>query len=117
MKKSVLIVEDDPIIADAMARLVEDNLDCSTATAGSVARAMALLDADADADVGLGILDVEVSDGVSFPIAEELAHRHIPFIFISGSDPRRVPADLAAAPFFRKPVFPDHFLRVVRPYV
>jgi DNA-binding NtrC family response regulator len=115
MKKSVLIVEDDPIIADAMARLVEDNLDCSTETAGSVARAMALL--DADSDVGFGILDVEVADGESFPIAEELAHRHIPFIFISGSDPRRVPADLAAAPFYRKPVFPDHFLQVVRPYV
>ena len=115
MKKSVLIVEDDPIIADAMARLVEDNLDCNAATAGSVARAMTLL--DADADVGFGILDVELSDGVSFPIAEELAHRHIPFIFVSGSDPRRVPADLAAAPFFRKPVFPDNFLIVVRPYV
>jgi DNA-binding NtrC family response regulator len=113
MKKSVLIVEDNPIIAQAMARLVEDDLGCSTETAGSVAGAMALL----DADVGFGILDVEVSDGVSYPLAEELAHRHIPFIFVSGSDPRQVPADLAGAPFFRKPMFPDHFLQVVRPYV
>jgi len=113
MKKSVLIVEDDPIIAQAMARLVEDNLDCCTETAGSVASAMALL----DADVGFGILDVEVADGVSYPVAEELAHRHIPFIFVSGSDPRQVPADLAAAPFFRKPIFSDDFLDVVRPYV
>ena len=113
MKKSVLIVEDDPIIAHAMARLVEDNLDCSTETAGSVASAMALI----DADVGFGILDVEVADGVSYPVAEELAHRHIPFIFVSGSDPQQVPADLAAAPFFRKPMFPDDFLKVVRPYV
>ena len=113
MKKSVLIVEDDPIIADAMARMVEDNLDCSTTTAGSVASAMALL----DADVGFGILDVEVADGVSYPVAEALVHRHIPFIFVSGSDPRQVPADLAGAPFFRKPIFPDHFLQVVRPYV
>jgi CheY-like chemotaxis protein len=113
MKKSVLIVEDDPIIAHAMARMVEDNLDCSTTTAGSVAGAMALL----DADVGFGILDVEVADGVSYPVAEELAHRHIPFIFVSASDPRQVPAELAATPFFRKPIFPDHFLNVVRPYV
>jgi CheY-like chemotaxis protein len=113
MKKSVLIVEDDPIVAQAMARLVEDNLDCSTETAASVAGAMALL----DADVGFGILDVEVADGVSFPVAEELAHRHIPFIFVSATDPRQVPADLAEAPFVRKPIFPDHFLEVVRPYV
>jgi len=113
MKKSVLIVEDDPIIAQAMARLVEDNLDCSTETAGSVASAMALL----DGDVGFGILDVEVADGVSYPVAEELVHRHIPFIFISGSDPRQVPADLAAAPFFRKPIFTNDFLEVMRPYV
>src|SRR4051812_25507272 len=103
MKKSVLIVEDNPIIADAMARLMEDNLDCSTETAGSVASAMALLDID---DVGFGILDVEVADGVSYPVAEELAHRHIPFIFVSASDPRQVPEDLAGAPFFRKPMFP-----------
>jgi DNA-binding NtrC family response regulator len=113
MKKSVLIVEDDPIIAQAMARLVEDNLDCSTETTGSVAGAMALL----DAGVGFGILDVELADGLSFPVAEELAHRHIPFIFVSGTDPSQVPTDLAAAPFFRKPIFPDHFLKVVRPYV
>jgi DNA-binding NtrC family response regulator len=113
MKKSVLIVEDDPIIAHAMARLVEDDLGCSTETAGSVASAMALL----DADVGFGILDVEVADGVSYPVAEELAHRHIPFIFVSGSDPQQVPAELAATPFFRKPIFPDDFLKVVRPYV
>jgi DNA-binding NtrC family response regulator len=113
MKKSVLIVEDDPIVAVAMARLVEDNLDCITTTAGSVAGAMALLDADVD----FGILDVEVADGLSFPLAEELAHRHIPFIFVSGSDPRQVPTELATTPFFRKPIFPDHFLDVVRPYV
>src|SRR5260221_13647647 len=113
MKKSVLIVEDDPIIAQAMARLVEDDLGCSTTTAGSVAGAMALLDADVD----FGILDVEAADGVSYPVATELAHRHIPFIFVSGSDPRQVPADLAAAPFLRKAMFPDHSLTDVRPYV
>jgi DNA-binding NtrC family response regulator len=113
MKKSVLIVEDDPIIAQAMARLVEDKLDCSTETAGSVASAMALL----NADVGFGILDVQVADGVSYPVAEELTHRHIPFMFVSASDPRQVPPDLAAAPFFRKPIFTDDFLEVVRPYV
>jgi CheY-like chemotaxis protein len=113
MKKSVLIVEDDPIIADAMARLVEDNLDCNTTTAGTAAGAMALLDADVD----FGILDVQVADGTSYPVATELAHRHIPFIFVSGSDPRQLPADLAGTPFFRKPIFPEHFLQVVRPYV
>jgi CheY-like chemotaxis protein len=113
MKKSVLIVEDDPIIAGAMARLVEDNLHCSTTTAGSVAGAMALL----DADVGFGILDIEVAGGTSYPVATELAHRHIPFIFVSGSDPRQVPEDLAGTPFFRKPIFPEHFLQAVRPYV
>src|SRR5262249_60871493 len=104
--------EEAPIMAPAMARLVEENLDCNTETAGSVASAMALL----DGDVGFGILDVEVADGVSYPVAEELVHRHIPFIFISGSDPRQVPADLAAAPFFRKPIFTNDFLEVMRPY-
>jgi CheY-like chemotaxis protein len=100
MKKSVLIVEDNPLIADAVATLVEDSLDCAAFVVPSVGEAMTLVDQRID----FGILDVEVSDGLTYPLAARMLQHHIPFLFMSGSDPKHVPSDLAAVPFLRKPV-------------
>ncbi len=106
----MLIVEDDPLIAHAMAEMVEDNLGCAIAAAGSVAQAMGIL----LSQVGFGILDVELADGLSFPLASRMMQAGIPFVFVSGSDPRRVPASLASVPFFRKPVLSDDILAAAR---
>jgi DNA-binding NtrC family response regulator len=106
MKKRVLIVEDNPLIADAVAVLVEESLDCDTLMVPTVEEAMALLDAQVD----LGILDVEVVDGLTYPLAARMMQHQIPFLFMSGSDPKKVPSDLASAPFLRKPVPPDALL-------
>ncbi len=99
-KKRVLIVEDNPIIAGSVAALVEDSLDCDTLVVATVEEAMALLDVHVD----LGILDVEVADGLTYPLAARMLQHQIPFLFVSGSDPKIVPSDLASAPFLRKPV-------------
>jgi CheY-like chemotaxis protein len=95
MKKRVLIVEDNPVIADAVAELVEESLDCDTLM---------------DAQVDFGILDVEVADGLTYPLAARMMQHQIPFLFMSGSDPKKVPSELASAPFLRKPVPPDTLL-------
>jgi DNA-binding response OmpR family regulator len=100
MKKCVLIVEDNPLLADAVAATVEDSLDCAAVVVPSVREAMALFDRHVD----FAILDVEVADGLTFPLAVRLIQRRIPFLFLSGSDPKKVPPDLAEVPFLRKPV-------------
>jgi CheY-like chemotaxis protein len=100
MKKFVLIVEDNPLIADAVASLVEESLPCDAVVVPSVKEAMELIDQQID----LGILDVEVADGLTYPLAARMLQHRIPLLFVSGSDPKKVPPDLAGVPFLRKPV-------------
>lgn len=79
---SVLIVEDEPIIA----MMLEEYLDLLghdvTGTADNVSEALAIVDGGG---FDLAILDVSLRDGVEcWPVADALAARKIPFILASG---------------------------------
>ena len=113
MRKKILIVEDDPLLADALAMLVEDDLACTPMMADSVSGALPLL---SDA-VDLALLDVEVRDGVTYPLASRLIGQGVPVLFVSGSDPARVPSDVSRVPFLRKPVPPTQLLSAARQYL
>lgn len=55
----------------------------------------------------LGILDVNLRDGTSEPIARELQSRACPFFFLTGySSPQMLPADLLVVTRLTKPVDP-----------
>ena len=112
-KGRVLIVEDDPLIATLVAMMVESELAYETVTAHSVAKAVDLI----DARTSLGVLDVEVEDGLTFPLAFTLLRRGIPCVFVSASDPAKVPPELALTPFLRKPVSPRDLLAAARQYL
>lgn len=111
MGKRVLIVEDDALVADQLAALVEDQLDCVPLVTGSVHDAMTLIDVD------FGFIDIELPDGPAFSVANRLRERGVPFVFVSASDPTRVPADLANAPFLRKPVAAPTLLAAARAHL
>lgn len=111
MEKRVLIVEDDALVADQLAELVEDQLNCVPLVTGSLEAALTLTDVD------FGFIDIELPDGSAFPLAGQLLKRGIPFVFVSASDPARVPAELAAAPFLRKPVTPPTLLAAARAHL
>jgi len=111
--KNVLIVEDNPLLADAYASIVEDTLGCAALTAASSSEAFSLLEAAID----LALLDVEVSDGVTYPLAEHILARNIPVVFVSASDPAKVPRQLAQAPFLRKPILPSDLLAAAKRYL
>jgi DNA-binding response OmpR family regulator len=49
------------------------------------------------------VLDVNLADGLSYPVARELTGRAVPYVIVSASDVRDVPEDLRAAPFLAKP--------------
>lgn len=108
MGKRVLIVEDDTLVADQLAALVEEQLDCVPLVTGSARDALAF------GDVDFGFLDITVTDGQTFVIANRLRERGVPFVFVSASDPARLPADLATAPFLRKPVAAPALLAAAR---
>lgn len=111
MGKRVLIVEDDALVADQLAALVEDQLECVPLVTGSVRDAMALV------DVHFGFIDIELPDGPAFAVAGRLRERGVPFVFVSASDPERVPAELANAPFLRKPVAAPALLAAARAHL
>ena len=113
MGKHVLIVEDDELVADHLAALVRDQLGCVPIVAGTTGSAMALVAERVD----FSFLDIKVSDGLTFPLAQHLRERGVPFVFVSASDPGRVPPELATAPFLRKPVPPPQLLAAAREHL
>jgi DNA-binding response OmpR family regulator len=113
MAKQILIVEDDELVADQLAALVRDQLECTPLVANTTGDAMAW----ASERVDFGFLDVRLADGMSFSLAKHLRERGVPFVFVSASDPAKLPADLSDAPFLRKPVPPPWLLAVARAHL
>ena len=99
---NILVVEDEPLIA----MMLEDFIDMlgkrHVGTADNVAEALALVDAGG---IDAAILDVNLRAGeTSWPIAERLAARGVPFIFASGGL-----SDTVAEPFADRPVLSKPF--------
>jgi CheY-like chemotaxis protein len=113
MGRHVLIVEDDEMVADRLATLVREELGCVPLVASSAGDALNLLEGRCD----FGFLDIKVADGDVYPLAARLRAKGVPFVFVSASDPAKVPADLAKAPFLRKPVAPPRLLEIARQHL
>ena len=99
----ILIVEDEPLIA----MMLEDFLDALdkelVGTCDTVQSALATI---ADENPDAVILDINLSGGEkSWPVADELAARGIPFVLSSGGD--EVADGHAARPRLNKPYTMD----------
>lgn len=99
---TVMIVEDEPLIGAAMEMLVED---LGGATHGPF---MTLKDGLAGLDSGqafdCALLDCNLGREASWPIADILAQRGIPFAFTSGKGLRDIEPRFHDRPIFIKPV-------------
>ena len=62
----------------------------------------------------LALLDIEVRDGKSYPVARKLLESDIPFVFISGNDSRSLPEDFKDVRFLSKPVPPGRLVRLAK---
>ncbi len=97
---SVLIVEDEPLIA----MMLEDFLE----TLGHKVHASCdnLRDAMNEADTDgfdLAILDVNLKGEAVWPVAEKLRARGLPFVLASGGHVEPPPPQFAAVPLLEKP--------------
>ena len=111
MPKRVLVVEDESIVA----MLLEDVLaDCGCEMVGpatNVAEALRLIDGGG---LDLALLDVNLGAGAtSFPVAEALKARSVPFVFVTGYGVDGVRPDLRDAPVVPKPIDIATLQRVV----
>ena len=98
--RSVLILEDEPIIGFALEDMVEAIGGCVCGTAFRVAEALDLLD---QRGCDAAILDVNIAGERSYPVADALAARGIPFIFASGYGDSEHPGRFASWPTVTKP--------------
>lgn len=96
----VLVVEDEPILAMLVEAYLQD-LGCEV-----VATASRLQDALAKArtlDLDAGVLDVNLAGQLSYPVAEVLKERAVPFLFATGYGTVVPPANLKNTPVLSKP--------------
>uniref|UniRef100_UPI0035CBD7E1 response regulator n=1 Tax=uncultured Sphingomonas sp. TaxID=158754 RepID=UPI0035CBD7E1 len=103
--QSILIVEDEPLIA----MMIEDFLEVlgktAAGTADTVEAALALV---AKGGIDAAILDVNLRGGEkSFPIADALAAAGIPFVFATGGSQDTVAEDYRDRPTLPKPFTMD----------
>lgn len=100
--RRVLVVEDDYLFGIDLAGTLQSAGAEAVGPASSVAEALGMLNPSPD----VASLDVQLGDETSFPIADELARRGIPFVFVTGSA-HTIPASHGTRPICHKPA-PGH---------
>jgi DNA-binding LytR/AlgR family response regulator len=104
----VLIVEDEPVIALEIEAIVLDRLpDAEIVVAVSTGEAMRAIAQPFE----MAFLDIDVTDGKTYPIALELRLRKVPFVFVSGADRSDRPEELGDAFQVNKPFSPADITR------
>lgn len=106
----VLIVEDEGLLAIALADILADAGFEVVGPAANVDHALALL---AKHGCQIAVLDVNLRDETSEPVARELAARRTPFLFLSGIAADHAPPWVCGVPFLPKPVRAKELLSAV----
>ena len=97
----ILLVEDQMLIAMDVEATLADHGVTTVITTSSAPEALAKL---AQTEPDIAVLDVNLGQGTSIPVAHELKRLGIPFIFATGyTDSVMIPPDLKGAPLVRKP--------------
>jgi len=107
---SVLVVEDEALIAMDLQSLLEEAGYRVLGPANSTTSALALLDRD-DPDVAL--LDVNLGRSDVFGVANVLAERKTQVIFLTGHSAQKLPPDHRHRPLLSKPYLPHVVLQAV----
>jgi CheY-like chemotaxis protein len=98
--RRVLLVEDEMIVAWLLEDMLTD-LGCAVVgPAASVDQALAMMAAEA---IDVAMLDVNLNGEMSYPIADALAARGVPFVFSTGYHKDRLPERYRAVPALQKP--------------
>jgi CheY-like chemotaxis protein len=109
--KRVLLVEDEPIIAMSVEDMLVD-LGCLVVGPAFSASAAETLARNEHFDAAL--LDINMGDGASYPIAVILRERNIPFSFATGYGSGGVPAGLGHVSVLAKPYTEENLADTLR---
>lgn len=96
----VLIVEDEGLVALMIEDMLQD-LGCEIVALAS--RLKEAREIAAIASIDLAVLDVNLAGERSFPVAEILRDRGVPFMFSTGYGTAGLPAEFSKCPVLSKP--------------
>ena len=96
----ILVVEDESMVAMMIEDMLEDLGHQVIATSGRMADASKLV---SNASADLAILDVNLNGEETYPLADSLAAREIPFIFATGYGSSGLPEQYRDRPALQKP--------------
>jgi CheY-like chemotaxis protein len=110
--RRVLLVEDEMLVS----MLMEDILmDFGCTVVGPAARLEDALKLAREEDtLDIALLDVNLAGKRSFPIADVLAERGVPFIFVSGYGEGGLEAPHESRPVIQKPFSPDAIAEAIQ---
>ncbi len=106
----ILIVEDDPLIAMMVEDMLTDLGLTVIGPAGKLEEALALA---ASTTIDGALLDVHIHGGETFPLADLLSEKGIPFPFSTGSDGTSLPEKYRDTPTLLKPFMQEDVQQVL----
>jgi CheY-like chemotaxis protein len=101
----VLVVEDEALVALMLQDMLAD-LGCGLAGSAETVEA-ALAEIAHIEPIDAAILDVHLGGELVFPVADELSHRHIPFVFSTGFGPKDLAERYPDSAYLAKPYGPE----------
>ena len=96
----VLVVEDEYLVATMMEDMLES---AGCVVAGPIPRLAQALDAASSEACDVAVLDVNLAGERVYPVAEILAQRSVPFVFVTGYGSNTLPSEYAKRPRICKP--------------
>lgn len=110
----VLVVEDEPLVALSLERLLEAEGCAVVGPAASVASALALLDSSS---IDGAILDVNLRGEEVYPVADRLAASSTPYVFVTGHSAEVLPQAHRTASVVTKPYSDSEIMSVVKTFI
>ena len=109
-KMRLLVVEDEYLVATGLEAILQA---AGYTVVGPVPGLEDALEAATGPPADLALLDVNLAGRQSYPVADALSSRQVPFIFLTGCDGADLPSRFAGIPVLIKPFSPDGLLLAV----
>jgi two-component sensor histidine kinase/DNA-binding response OmpR family regulator len=108
-KPRVLLVEDEALVA----MMIQESLaELGFQVIGPISTASEALAAARENHFDAAVLDINLGDGLVYTVAEILAKRGVPFIFVTGYDPDSVDTRFSGVPILQKPIERDMLQKI-----
>jgi CheY-like chemotaxis protein len=97
----VLLVEDEALVA----MMIQECLtECGHSVVGPISRASDALQAAKESDYDAAILDINLGDGMAYPVADIVSARGLPFVFVTGYEADTIDERFSHVPILQKPI-------------